>query len=140
MVSKYVIIDTGFWIALADRKDAYHIKSIKALEVIKSRRWITTWPCLTEASHYFLRWNNKEYLQFFQNLTFDICEIYPLTPSHLPRIHQLLEKYNDLPMDLADASLVILAEELGQGDIVSTDKRDFHSYRWKNHLPFNNLL
>lgn len=43
-------------------------------------------------------------------------------------------------MDLADASLVLLAEELGHGRIVSTDKRDFRTYRWKNHEPFTNLL
>src|SRR5690606_41583683 len=52
----------------------------------------------------------------------------------------LIGKYVDLPMDLADASLVILAEELGHGNILSTDRRDFQAYRWKNHHPFKNLL
>lgn len=36
--------------------------------------------------------------------------------------------------------LVILAEELGHGRILSTDQRDFRTYRWKNHNPFQNLL
>ena len=43
-------------------------------------------------------------------------------------------------MDLADASLVLLAEESGEGRIVSTDERDFHACRWKNQHPFCNLL
>jgi hypothetical protein len=43
-------------------------------------------------------------------------------------------------MDLADASLVLLAEELGSGRIVSTDQRDFNAYRWKHREPFENLL
>jgi predicted nucleic acid-binding protein len=43
-------------------------------------------------------------------------------------------------MDLADASLVVLAQELDSGKILSTDRRDFHTYRWKNHRPFKNLL
>jgi uncharacterized protein len=43
-------------------------------------------------------------------------------------------------MDLADASLVILAEELGSGRILSTDQRDFRTYRWKTRKPFQNLL
>jgi len=47
---------------------------------------------------------------------------------------------NHLPMDLADASLVILAEHLGHGRILSTDQRDFRTYRWKQHRPFENLL
>ena len=49
-------------------------------------------------------------------------------------------KYRDLPMDLADASLVVLAEALGSGRILSTDRRDFRAYRWKNRRPFSNLL
>ncbi len=43
-------------------------------------------------------------------------------------------------MDLADASLVLLAEHLGHGRILSTDQRDFKAYRWKNNYPFENLL
>ena len=51
-----------------------------------------------------------------------------------------MQQYADLPMDFADASLVLLAEQLGHGRILSTDKRDFHTYRWKNTQPFSNLL
>jgi predicted nucleic acid-binding protein len=51
-----------------------------------------------------------------------------------------MQQYADLPMDFADASLVLLAERLGHGRILSTDKRDFHTYRWKNNQPFLNLL
>jgi hypothetical protein len=51
-----------------------------------------------------------------------------------------MKSYADLPMDLADASLVLLAEELGHGRILSTDDRDFNAYRWKRHEPFENLL
>jgi len=43
-------------------------------------------------------------------------------------------------MDLADASLVILAEHLGHGRILSTDQRDFGIYRWKNTHPFTNTF
>ncbi len=51
-----------------------------------------------------------------------------------------MQKYVDLPMDLADAYLVILAEHLGHGRIFSVDQRDFQTYRWKNTHPFENLL
>ncbi len=66
--------------------------------------------------------------------------IFELQSIHIIRMQTLIKKYQDLPMDLADASLVILAEELGHGRILSTDQRDFHTYRWKNHEPFENLL
>lgn len=51
-----------------------------------------------------------------------------------------MQKYRALPVDLADASLVVLAKELGSGRILSTDRRDFETYRWKNRKPFQNLL
>jgi predicted nucleic acid-binding protein len=51
-----------------------------------------------------------------------------------------MEKYRDLPMHLAEASLVVVAEELGTGRILSTDQRDLRAYRWKTRKPFRNLL
>ena len=51
-----------------------------------------------------------------------------------------MAKYADLPIDFADASLVLLAEHLGHGRILSTDVRDFRADRWKQHAPFENLL
>jgi uncharacterized protein len=53
---------------------------------------------------------------------------------------ELLENYADLPMDMADASLVVLAEHVGHGRILSSDRRDFNVYRWQNTQPFENLL
>lgn len=51
-----------------------------------------------------------------------------------------MQQYADLPMDLADASLVILAEHLGESRIFSVDQRDFNTYWWNNTHPFQNLL
>jgi hypothetical protein len=81
-------------------------------------------------------------LALFQYPSFDLEEPHPfeLNAEHSERIAELMRKYADLPMDLADASLVVLAEYLGHGRILSTDQRDFHTYRWKNHQPFENLL
>ncbi len=40
-----------------------------------------------------------------------------------------MSPYENLPMDFADTSLVILAEHLGYGRIVSMERRDFNAYR-----------
>lgn len=50
-------------------------------------------------------------------------------------IHELMERYANLPIDLTDASLVVAATELGKGRILSTDQRDFETYRWKDAQP-----
>lgn len=67
-------------------------------------------------------------------------DVFDLQREDAPRIAELITKYADLPMDLADASLVILAEHLGHGRILSTDQRAFGTYRWKQYRPFENLL
>jgi predicted nucleic acid-binding protein len=67
-------------------------------------------------------------------------QIAELRVDERPRMLELMARYASLPMDLADASLVVLAERLGDGRILSTDQRDFASYRWKNRRPFRNLL
>ena len=134
-----ILTDTGFWVALANRRDQHH-------ELAKSRassireRLVTTWPVLTETCHLLMRLGVDAELRFVRALERGAMELFALDDSHVPRIAALMEKYRDLPMDLADASLVIAAEALGSGRILSTDERDFRTYRWKNTKPFSNVL
>ncbi len=52
----------------------------------------------------------------------------------------LLEKYRDRPMDLADASLVVLAGRLGITDILTIDRADFDVYRLSGNRRFVQVL
>ena len=47
-----------------------------------------------------------------------------------------MAKYSDLPMDFADSTLVVLAEELGTRLVLTTDRRDFRIYRSANGSSF----
>jgi hypothetical protein len=51
-----------------------------------------------------------------------------------------MKQYADLPMDLADASLVVVAEELDEARILTTDQHDFNIYRFHTVKVFNNIL
>ena len=141
MSQNELIVDTGFFIALFSTRDQNHTNVLNLRKKIEKRKWVTTWPVVTEVCH-LLSSRGIDHiiyrvLQMYEEGGFDL---FSLSKNHIPRVLELLAKYKKLPMDLADASLVILAEELGNGDIVSTDFRDFNSYRWKNHQPFHNLL
>jgi hypothetical protein len=137
----YIIIDTGFFVALHTKKDRYYKNALQVCEQIKNRKWITTWPVITETCHFFIqKGNTQAVLMLINMLENGLLELFHLEKKHFSSIKTLMLKYEDLPMDLADASLVILADELNSGDIVSTDQRDFKTYRWKNHQPFQNLL
>ena len=96
---------------------------------------------MTETCHLLIvRIGAHAQRSFVRSLRQGAAEIAPPHPDDLPRIEALMAKYAGLPMDLADASLIILAERLGHGRILSTDERDFRTYRWKRHAPFENLL
>jgi hypothetical protein len=62
-----------------------------------------------------------------------------LDNEHLDRIIQLSKKYSDIPMDLADSSLIVIAELTGINDIISIDA-DYYIYRTKSKKALNNLL
>ncbi len=136
-----VIADTGFWLALANRKDKHHIIASIRLTELSSEPLITTWPVVTETCHLLgARISVQAQQLFLNNYMAGAFSLFDLTPQHIPRIVTLMKKYANLPMNLADASLVILAEHLGHGRILSTDERDFETYRWKQREPFDNLL
>lgn len=135
-----IIADTGFWLALANRRDRHHARAVEALDSL-TEPLVTTWPVLTETCHLLVdRLGVDSELAFVRGASDGALRLFSLNAEHFPRIEALMRRYRNLPMDLADASLVVLAEEQGDGRILSTDRRDFATYRWKNHRPFKNLL
>jgi hypothetical protein len=135
-----VIADTGFFLALANRRDQHHEVANKVAQTLRDPL-VTTWPVMTETCHLLAaRVGHKSLTRFLTAAHHGAFQVFALRIDHLPRITTLMDKYHDLPMDLADASLVVLADELGSGKIVSTDTRDFRTHRWKNRHPFTNLL
>jgi hypothetical protein len=135
-----VIADTGFWLALTDRRDAFHEAAKSAYAALREPL-VTTWPVMTETSHLFLaRHGAMAPVALLANYAQGMFEIFALDVDHARRMQALMKRYAELPMDLADASLVVLAEHLGHGRILSTDQRDFHTYRWRDRQPFENLL
>ncbi len=124
-----ILIDTGPLVALADKGQGETHK--RCVSVIKqlSGSLITTWPCLTEAMH-FLRglrgWQGQMGLwQYVKNKE---LILHSPQDDELLRVCELMEQYNDTPMDFADASLVSLAELGGVRRILTIDS-DFYVYR-----------
>lgn len=135
-----IIADTGFFLALANRADDDHEVAVAALEEL-TEGLVTTWPVITETTHLLAtRLGTQSLLTFVAGARAGAFSVFDLTVVHWPRLEELMRQYAKLPMDLADASLVVLAEERNDGRILSTDRRDFRTYRWKSRKPFQNLL
>ena len=135
-----IIADAGFFYALADADDVWHTRAAQALPTL-GEGLVTTWPVLTEATHLLTRWIGTEAAQaLLRDVAAGGVAVWQWGQPQTERLAHLMERYANLPMDLADGSLVLLAEHLGHGRILTTDERDFGAYRFKSREPFHNLL
>ena len=135
-----IAVDSGFLFALADSTDRWHARAVAAAPS-QEEGWVTTWPVLTETCHLYLaRIGVAPAIALMEDVAASAIQVWTPPPPALLSIPTLLRKYASLPMDLADATLVLLAEHLGHGRILTTDERDFGAYRWKSRKPFKNLL
>lgn len=135
-----IIVDTGFFVAIQSQADRDHKHAVDVLERI-DEPFITTLAVVTETCHLLQRsfgWIGSQ--RFVHSLDQGLATLDQFDEDDLEKAAKVMRKYRDLPCDFADASLVLLAEKLGHGRILSTDLRDFKCYRWKNTKPFENLL
>ena len=128
-----VLVDASALVALLDRDDAAHERCVAALKSLRDPLAIV-WPALTEAL-YLVRDLPRAVDAIFEMVEDDVLAIVPLDATDLPRIKELMRKYRDLPMDLADAALVRAAERDGLVRILTFDAH-FHVYR----LPMRKRL
>lgn len=122
------LVDAGPLIALIVSREPDHERCVTALRSI-DLPLVTTWSAFTEAVYLVGRrggWTAQRALwQLVLNLDLEVTE-QPAKSSE--RIAKLMERYADRPMDLADATLVALAEELGEKRVFTLDA-DFGIYR-----------
>lgn len=125
-----VLIDTGPIVALFDESEPAHEKCKSTLHSLQSPL-ITSWPVLTEAFYLLNDWQKgqDELWQFILNEGLQIVEV---PANGHGRMRELMAKYSDNPMDLADATIVLLAEIHKIKTIFTLDIRDFSVYRPKH--------
>lgn len=123
----YALVDTG-------QTDA-HQRCTAALSTLR-KPLLTTWPCFVEAMYLCGErggWRMQKLL--WQYVEKGVVHFYSLTENDIARMRELMEKYQDTPMDLADASLVAAAETLSLKRVFTLDS-DFYVYRLQNRATF----
>ncbi len=120
------LIDAGPIIALFNKNDKYHDKTKKFLKDYTGVL-TTTWPVVTEISQ-MLYFNVQTQIDFLTWIHLGGLEIATIENENIGRIIELSMKYSDIPMDLADASLVVLSEKLKIKEIITIDS-DYYIYR-----------
>jgi predicted nucleic acid-binding protein len=122
-----VLVDTGPLVALLDRSDPHHSTCQETLRALEDPL-ATVWPVVTEAM-YMLRSYWQAQTALWEMIESGAVELLALEPGDVERMKELMRKYRDLPMDLADASLVRVAERERIRRIFTLDRRDFQIYR-----------
>jgi uncharacterized protein len=131
-----ILTDAGPLIALLDRGEQHHRACVECLAEL-SGPMLTTWPAFTEAMYLLGEaggWRAQDALWGLVE-KHDV-ELADADLEQRARIRALMEKYQDLPMDLADASLVALAEMRGLRDVFTLDHADFQVYRLHRRQTF----
>ena len=131
-----MIADTGPLVALLDDRDPDH-KRVSALLRRTRAPLITTYAVITEALHLIPRHAGFALLRMIEN---GALRVFELGESGLRRTFDLMRRYEDVPMDFADATLVALAEATGMRTIVSLDYDDFETYRLANGQALQNVI
>jgi predicted nucleic acid-binding protein len=132
-----VLVDAGPLIALFDKDDNYH-EAVKDFLSKGQYRFASTAAVLTEVS-YMLNFNVGAQIDFFEWVMKKAVILYDVENGGIPRIIELIRKYSDLPMDFADATLVLAAEKTGIRSIISIDS-DFDIYRLPGRERIHNIF
>lgn len=122
-----VLVDAGPLVALIDRADSYHRQCVAAFNALRDPM-LTVWPAFTEAM-YLLSASAQAQRTLWQMVDAGSIGFVELGLDDCPRMRELMWQYRDLPMDLADAALVRVAEREGLRRIFTIDRQDFEIYR-----------
>lgn len=132
-----LILDTGALVTILDKRQNHHERFVRFFESWEAPI-VSTEAVLTEATHLLgtVVGGREACIDFY---LLGGALLVPATTAALRRSKEIVRQYADLPMDYADATLVVLAEELDTNLVFTTDRRDFAIYRIRGRRHFEIL-
>lgn len=125
------LVDTGPLVAYLDGSDPAHAAVVARLDGFTGRL-LTTSSVVTEAMHFVGAAPGGPRL-LADLLAACATEVFDFTdPAGLPDVVSLMERYANVPADFADATLVLLAEQVSAYDVLTLDRRGFSTYRTRS--------
>jgi predicted nucleic acid-binding protein len=125
--SPEILADTGALLAVIDRDDRWHGVCSEAFRQLRLPL-LTSTAVLAELFHLFGE-TSSEIETAWKFIRSGAIEIAGISGDDIPRLHELMARYADHPMDFADATLVRLAEREAISTIFTVDYSDFTVYR-----------
>jgi predicted nucleic acid-binding protein len=135
-VPNLLAVDSGPLVAWLNARDKHHARAASFFKA-RRERLVTTWPVITEVCHLAPQPSRAVLLRW---IAAGGASVYHPPDEQSAQLAQLMEQYADLPMDLADASLLWLSRHLGTLLVATTDRTDFSVYRGAGNRRFRNLF
>jgi len=135
-----VLVDSGPLLALFNAGDSWHGRVLAWLKQHPDVALVSTWPVLTEVCALLARRvHNQAALDFLLWVERGGVRLDVPGETSLMQMRRIAQRFADLPLDLADASIAEAAERLGLRRVLSIDA-DFDVYRDARGRPLTNLL
>lgn len=122
-----ILLDTGAFVALLDKNAKSHGRCVDFFKSFRGRL-LTTEPVLTEII-YLLGPSIRAQKTCLEFILRGGAALVPQSPESLKKAVVLMERYKNIPMDFADATLVTLAEDTDIDEVFTLDMRGFNAYR-----------
>ncbi len=131
-----LIIDTGPLVALADAADGRHRSVRTFLEGTDEALFLSPFV-LAEVDHFVTRdLGVGAEIKLLDDVSRGVLTLEPIDPSDVARCSEVVHRYRDLDVGLADASIVVLAERHRTDRVLTFDERHFRAMRTLSGLPF----
>ena len=140
MAGLKTLADSGYFIGLFNPKDHHHARC-KTFFASYTGLTITTWAVFVEVCAILNPARQKAFFTWAsQAQALGYLRVESPPADAVSALWDLMDRYDDLPMDFCDASLVYLATQLKTSRIATVDVRDFTVYRLPDGKPFNHVL
>jgi predicted nucleic acid-binding protein len=133
-----ILLDSSGLLANYDRRDRHHSEAARVLEQPQSR--ILSPFVLAELDYLIAQIAGKTgELVLLGDVVSGAYQLEPFSGVDVAAAIAVIERYADLRLGLADASIVVLAERYGCHDILTLDERHFRAVVGPNGKPFRLL-
>ena len=136
-MSHHVLLDTGAIVALLDRSERHHTQVVEVVSSLDAE--LVTCEAVIAEACYLVRNIAGAPEAVLENVERGVFQIPLRLASEAATVRALAKRYRSVPMDLADACLVRVAELVGSGRILTLDS-DFDVYRWRRTRKFERLV
>jgi predicted nucleic acid-binding protein len=134
-----IVLDTGGLYAALDANEAIHGRAVAALVSSRPPRVLS--PFVLAELDYLIatRVGHEAQMALVDEVIRGAYQLEPFSGEDVGHARRIMDRYADLHVGLADASVVVLAQRHRTLDLLCTDERHFRSLRGPGGKPFRLL-